>query len=102
VLAQIVERPLCFGLSAAEAVHKDVYSDRVRKPFSTLEEFDFPIIDGLFWGNFEIGLSFEAVRFKERNDFVVVVRSDDEVEVGREPRLELADRVPTNEDEPNI
>jgi hypothetical protein len=100
--AQIVERPLCFGLSAAEAVHEDVYADRVRKPLSALEEFDFTIIDGLFWGYFEIGLSLEAACFEKGNDFIVVVWGDDEVEVGRESRLELTDRVPSNENEPDV
>ena len=27
MFAQVVERPLCFGLPAAETVHEDIYAD---------------------------------------------------------------------------
>ncbi len=55
----------------------------------------------LFWRNFEISFSFESTRFKESNDFVVVIWSDDKVEVGREPRLDLTNHVASNKVEAN-
>ncbi len=51
---QVVERPLRFGLSTAESIHENVHADRMGKPCSALEEFDFPVVDRLLQWDLEV------------------------------------------------
>jgi hypothetical protein len=89
-------------LPTAKPIHENVDADRVGESFGPFKDVDFPIIDCLFRWNFEFGRPFETACFEECHDVVVVIRGDDEIQVGRESRFELTDRVPTNEDESDV
>lgn len=98
---EVVEQPLGLGLAAPQPVHQQINAYRVWQPFSPLEEFDFAVIRGLFRWHFEFVLSFEVVVFQERHHGIGIFGGDDEIQIGREARLELRDGVATDENEVN-
>jgi hypothetical protein len=67
--------------------------------FGALEQFDFPIVDGRFGRDFEFVLAPEVMIFEKRDDFLVFVGGDHEIQISREARFKLADGVATDEHE---
>jgi hypothetical protein len=82
VVTQIVERPFRPGLPTAKSIHQDVDADRVGESVGSFKDVYFPIVDGLFRWNVELGCPFETACFEECHDVVVVIRGDDEIQVG--------------------
>ena len=85
VVVQVVERPLCLGLTTPESVHQEVEADRLLRREPLLVLYYFGVVEPFFG----VAVRFlEVPTFEEFDEVSFGVRRDDDIEIRGEASIE--------------
>ena len=95
MVVQVVKRPLCLRLAAAESIHQQIEADRLLRPEPLLVLDTFGVVEPIL----SVAVYFlEAPLFEELNELGLGVRCNDDIQVSREACIERSDSVSADKD----